>query len=173
MSATSPATPVAFVTGGARGIGFAIAKRILLSGGRCSLWDADAGALEGAQLLSLAVAPKVVKERTASCVEAQFAGWSDAPTYQATYEIVDWNGQNAIRVLLSGNRPSFFSSKLPEGGWKFRGEATAAPVGKTPLCVLAIGDGTQPRLPVKQFVGDMIHLKGHSAVESPDCGVHS
>jgi len=134
---------------------------------------ADAAALEGAQHLSLAVDPKAVKERTASFVEAQFDGWSDAPAYQATYEIVDWNGQNAIRVLLSGNRPSFFSSKLPEGGWKFRGEATAAPVGKTPLCVLAIGDGTQPRLPVKQFVGDMIHLKGPSAVESPDCGVHS
>ena len=134
---------------------------------------ADAAALEGAQHLSLAVDPKVIKERTASFVEAQFAGWSDAPAYQATYEIVDWNGQNAIRVLLSGNRPSFFSSKLPEGGWKFRGEATAAPVGKTPLCVLAIGDGSQPRPPVKQFVGDMIHLKGPSAVESPDCGVHS
>lgn len=38
----------AVVTGGARGIGFAIAKRILLSGGRCSLWDADAGALDAA-----------------------------------------------------------------------------------------------------------------------------
>ena len=134
---------------------------------------ADAAALEGAQHLSLAVDPAVVRERTASFVEAQFAGWSDAPAYQATYEIVDWNGQNAIRVLLSGNRPSFFSSKLPEGGWKFRGEATAAPVGKTPLCVLAIGDGSQPKPPVKQFVGDMIHLKGPSAVESPDCGVHS
>ncbi|MBL9212669.1 MAG: SDR family oxidoreductase [Opitutaceae bacterium] len=38
----------AVITGGARGIGFAIARRVLLSGGRCSLWDADAGALESA-----------------------------------------------------------------------------------------------------------------------------
>ena len=128
---------------------------------------ADAAALEGAQHLSLAVDPKAVKERTASFVEAQFAGWSDAPAYQATYEIVDWNGQNAIRVLLSGNRPSFFSSKLPEGGWKFRGEATAAPVGKTPLCVLATGEETS-----KNQV-DMIYLNQDAAVESPGCGVHS
>jgi hypothetical protein len=126
---------------------------------------ADAAALQGAQHLSLAVDPKVVKERTASFVEAQFAGWSDAPAYQATYEIVDWNGQNAIRVLLNGNRPSFFSSKLPEGGWKFRGEATAAPVGKTPLCVLASGSSG--------VTGGMIDIDDTSAVEAPDCGVHS
>ncbi len=125
---------------------------------------ADAAALEGAQHLSLAVDPKVIKERTASFVEAQFAGWSDAPAYQATYEIVDWNGQNAIRVLLSGNRPSFFSSKLPEGGWKFRGEATAAPVGKTPLCVLASGSSGQTT---------SINLADTSVIEAPDCGVHS
>ncbi len=123
---------------------------------------ADAAALEGAQHLSLAVDPKAVKERTASFVEAQFAGWSDAPAYQATYEIVDWNGQNAIRVLLSGNRPSFFSSKLPEGGWKFRGEATAAPVGKTPLCVLTIGEGTHN-----------MEIRDSSRLMAPDCGIHA
>jgi 2-dehydro-3-deoxy-L-rhamnonate dehydrogenase (NAD+) len=36
----------AIVTGGARGIGFAIAQRLLASGAACSLWDCDAGALE-------------------------------------------------------------------------------------------------------------------------------
>jgi hypothetical protein len=126
---------------------------------------ADAGALEGAHYLGLSVDPAVVRERTASFVEAQFEGWSDAPAYQATYEIVDWNGQSAIKVLLNGNRPSFFSSKLPEGGWKFRGEATAAPVGKTPLCVLATGSSG--------VTGGMIDINNKSAVEAPDCGVHS
>lgn len=29
----------AVITGGARGIGFAIARRLLASGARCSLWD--------------------------------------------------------------------------------------------------------------------------------------
>jgi 2-dehydro-3-deoxy-L-rhamnonate dehydrogenase (NAD+) len=38
----------AVVTGGARGIGFACAQRILESGGRVSLWDQDEAALESA-----------------------------------------------------------------------------------------------------------------------------
>jgi 2-dehydro-3-deoxy-L-rhamnonate dehydrogenase (NAD+) len=37
---------IAVVTGAARGIGFAIAKRLLASGARCSLWDNDATALD-------------------------------------------------------------------------------------------------------------------------------
>src|SRR5215213_5784899 len=39
---------VGVVTGGARGIGFAVAKRLLESGARCSLWDNDAAALDAA-----------------------------------------------------------------------------------------------------------------------------
>ena len=39
---------VAIVTGGARGIGFAVARRFLASGARCSLWDNDAAALAAA-----------------------------------------------------------------------------------------------------------------------------
>ena len=38
----------AVVTGGARGIGFAIAQRLLASGAQCSLWDIDAHALQAA-----------------------------------------------------------------------------------------------------------------------------
>ena len=38
----------AVITGGARGIGFAIAQRFLASGASCSLWDRDAKALESA-----------------------------------------------------------------------------------------------------------------------------
>ena len=40
---------VAIVTGGARGIGYAIAQRILQSGGRVSLWDVDQEALQRAR----------------------------------------------------------------------------------------------------------------------------
>jgi NAD(P)-dependent dehydrogenase (short-subunit alcohol dehydrogenase family) len=44
---------VAVVTGGARGIGFAIVQRLLASGARCSLWDLDAKALaEASQALA-------------------------------------------------------------------------------------------------------------------------
>ena len=38
----------AIVTGGARGIGFAIAQRLLASGAACSLWDRDVEALSAA-----------------------------------------------------------------------------------------------------------------------------
>jgi len=38
----------AIVTGGARGIGFAIAQRLLASGASCSLWDRDVEALTSA-----------------------------------------------------------------------------------------------------------------------------
>jgi NAD(P)-dependent dehydrogenase (short-subunit alcohol dehydrogenase family) len=38
----------AVVTGGARGIGYAIVKRLLASGARCALWDKDAAALDAA-----------------------------------------------------------------------------------------------------------------------------
>ena len=38
-------SPVAVVTGGARGIGLAIATRLLQSGAAVSLWDMDATAL--------------------------------------------------------------------------------------------------------------------------------
>jgi 3-oxoacyl-[acyl-carrier protein] reductase len=38
----------AIVTGGARGIGLAIATRLLASGARCSLWDIDRSALDAA-----------------------------------------------------------------------------------------------------------------------------
>ena len=38
----------AIVTGGAAGIGLAIARRLVASGARVSLWDRDAAALEAA-----------------------------------------------------------------------------------------------------------------------------
>jgi len=40
----------AIVTGGARGIGYAIAQRLLQSGAQCTLWDMDTAALERAAL---------------------------------------------------------------------------------------------------------------------------
>ena len=39
---------VAVITGGARGIGFAIAERLLASGAACCLWDKDEGAAAAA-----------------------------------------------------------------------------------------------------------------------------
>jgi NAD(P)-dependent dehydrogenase (short-subunit alcohol dehydrogenase family) len=50
---------VAIITGGARGIGYATAERILLSGGYVALWDIDSNKLEGAAI-SLAVPRSVL-----------------------------------------------------------------------------------------------------------------
>src|SRR5919197_1372419 len=48
----------AVITGGARGIGHAIAERLLASGASCSLWDRDAARLELAEK-SLSAAGRV------------------------------------------------------------------------------------------------------------------
>ena len=90
---------------------------------------ADAGALAGAPSLALATDGAEARERAAAFVDAQMTEWTDAPTYRATYEIVDRMGQRALRVLLHGHRPSFFASMLPPGGWNFNAEAVASSVG--------------------------------------------
>jgi 2-dehydro-3-deoxy-L-rhamnonate dehydrogenase (NAD+) len=48
MNAIDLKNRIAIVTGGARGIGFAIAQKLLASGAKIVLWDIDAGALETA-----------------------------------------------------------------------------------------------------------------------------
>ncbi len=48
MTTTSLDGRCAVVTGGARGIGLAVAERLLADGARVALWDADAPALEAA-----------------------------------------------------------------------------------------------------------------------------
>jgi 2-dehydro-3-deoxy-L-rhamnonate dehydrogenase (NAD+) len=48
MNKIDLAGKAAVITGGARGIGLAIAERFLDSGAKCSLWDVDAAALEQA-----------------------------------------------------------------------------------------------------------------------------
>lgn len=124
---------------------------------------ADAGALAGARALSLATDGTAARERADAFVRAQMGEWSDAPTYVATYEILDRGGQRAIRVLLNGNRPSFFANMFPRGGWNFVGDATASTVGLVPLCVLTTGESGVKLLNVKDF----------SKMNAPACMVHS
>jgi NAD(P)-dependent dehydrogenase (short-subunit alcohol dehydrogenase family) len=61
----------AVITGGARGIGFAIAKRMLASGAAVLLWDADAAALD----------------KAAAALKSQ--GKSDGRVHAATVDITD------------------------------------------------------------------------------------
>ena len=61
----------AVITGGATGIGLAIAQRLVASGGRVSLWDRDAAALEKArQALGGATDTRVVDVSNAARVDA-------------------------------------------------------------------------------------------------------
>jgi 3-oxoacyl-[acyl-carrier protein] reductase len=69
---------VAVVTGGARGIGFAIAQRILRSGGRVSLWDKDEQKLkDAAKALStlgeIAICPLDITQQESVESAASFA----------------------------------------------------------------------------------------------------
>lgn len=65
---------VAVVTGGAQGIGFAVAKRLLAGGARVSLWDADGQALHAArEQLGAGVHTAQVDITVASQVQAALA----------------------------------------------------------------------------------------------------
>ena len=124
---------------------------------------ADAGALAGAPSLALATDGAEARERAEAFIDAQMEDWADAPTYTASYEIVDRMGQRALRVLLHGHRPSFFASMLPPGGWNFNAEAVASSVGLVPLCVLVTGK-TGSRL---------LLVQDSSRMNAPACLVHS
>ena len=61
----------AVITGGAAGIGLAIAQRLIASGGRVSVWDRDAAALEKARVhLTAGVDTRVVDVADAASVDA-------------------------------------------------------------------------------------------------------
>jgi 2-dehydro-3-deoxy-L-rhamnonate dehydrogenase (NAD+) len=61
----------AAITGGAAGIGFAIAQRLIASGGRVSLWDRDAAALDNAKArLNAGIDTRVVDVADAASVDA-------------------------------------------------------------------------------------------------------
>ena len=61
----------AVITGGAAGIGFAIAQRLIASGGRVSVWDRDAAALDNAKArLNAGIDTRVVDVADAASVDA-------------------------------------------------------------------------------------------------------
>jgi 2-dehydro-3-deoxy-L-rhamnonate dehydrogenase (NAD+) len=61
----------AVITGGAAGIGFAIAQRLIASGGRVSVWDRDAAALDKAKArLTAGIDTRVVDVADAASVDA-------------------------------------------------------------------------------------------------------
>ena len=125
---------------------------------------ADSAALAAANDLSLATDGSNARERARAYVASHLGEWGEqAPTVVESYEIVDVEGQRAIRVLLRGHRPSFFASLLPPGGWHFNAQSTATTMGMVPLCVLVSGD-TGARL---------LYVQDTSKLNAPACLVHS
>ena len=105
---------VAAITGGARGIGYAIAARFVQSGAKVALWDvagaeASAGKLQGA----IGVATDVTQEKSVAAALAETerrlgpvdilvasAGITGPVATVADYSLVDW--QKVIDIDLTG-----------------------------------------------------------------------
>jgi NAD(P)-dependent dehydrogenase (short-subunit alcohol dehydrogenase family) len=77
MNTTDLKGRVAIITGGARGIGFATAQKMLASGGAVAIWDADGAALEKA-VASLSATGNVHPARVELTDETSIAAATDA-----------------------------------------------------------------------------------------------
>lgn len=125
---------------------------------------ADSAALAAANDLSLATDGSNATERARAYVDGQLGEWGDqAPAVEAVYEVLDIEGQRAIKVLLKGHRPSFFASLLPPGGWHFNARSTATTMGVVPLCVLVSGNTGSK----------VLNIKDSGRINAPACLVHS
>lgn len=135
-----------------------------VSAARSRLQDvADAAALAGARELGLAVSDDAAMERAGVFVDDAVARWSQRPEITRQISVEEVDEQRVLVVKLHGNRVSFFVNLLPPGGWNFDVVSRATAVGRTPLCVLGIGDGGQT----------VIAVSDSSRLSAPHCMVHS
>ena len=123
---------------------------------------ADSAALAGANDLTL-VDQDAAVERAIAYVTTHLNEWPDAPAVKQNIRIVEEREQRIIEVVLVANRPSFFGSMLPPGGWNFDVKAGAVAVGMTPLCVLITGGSGDKAL----------NVKDSGRITAPACMVHS
>lgn len=122
---------------------------------------ADSAALAAAKQLTLAADPTAVEQRAKDYVATQLAALSTSVSYTTGVDVA--TDRSSVTVKIDAIRTSFFANMLPPGGWKMHAEATAAPMGKRPLCVLATGSNTN----------DGIFLGGNSQMTAPKCLVHT
>ena len=98
----------AVITGGAAGIGLAIARRLVESGGRVSLWDRDAGAVEHARaaLGSAAIAQVVDVTEQAEWRGRVRAALGSIPAEQRrVLELMYFDGKSQTRIASDLDLP--------------------------------------------------------------------
>ncbi len=122
---------------------------------------ADSAALMAAKQLTLAADPAAVGQRAQDFVGGQLTNLSGQTTYTVTTTVA--TDRSSVTVAIDGVRASFFANMLPPGGWKLHASATASPMGKRPLCVLATGSATN----------DGIFMGGNSQITAPKCLIHT
>ena len=119
---------------------------------------ADSAALMGAA--QLGVTPVGADQRVQASTTSQL---SDVASY-ATVTAKATIGQNqTMTVAVDTQRPSFFGSLFPPGGFHTHVSATAQGQNTVPLCVLGIANS----------FSDMIHVTGTSQLQAGQCLVHS
>jgi len=115
----------AVITGGASGIGLAVARRLVASGGRVSLWDRDATALESAKIaLAHGTATQVVDVASTEAVAA---------AAQATAEQL--GGVDALVCSAGITGPNATTWEYPVDAWR---QVMAVNVDGVFLCNRAI-----------------------------------
>ena len=124
---------------------------------------ADAAALDGAKQLSVANV-QGVETRTQQFAMTQLTEVGRRVTL--TPSVTAATDRSTITVTIKGHRPSFFGDLLPAGGWTFGASATAAPMGRMPLCVLTTSSSGAGS-------GGALSLQGSSQTTATGCLVHS
>lgn len=125
---------------------------------------AQGAALYGARDLSVTGDGRMAIGRSRSWAESEITAWENAPTSTVESSLVDREGGGrGVRVTIDAHRESLFGRILPPGGWRFSVSAVAAPVGSTPLCVLAINDDKSK----------ILNVKDDGLIRAPACMVHS
>ena len=134
---------------------------VSVSADRGSMQDvADATALAMAKQLGVATASGI-SARADQFAREQLKEVADRATFTVTTSIAPDN--SSLTVVIDGQRQSFFGNLLPPGGWRMHTQATAATLGRLPLCVLSSGANNQ----------DIIHLTGQSRMSATGCLVQS
>ena len=126
---------------------------------------ADSAALWGASSIALTGEDDGADQRTKAFAESQLASTPLRMSATVEAQVVDLGTPDepkpALKVIIRGQRDSFFGNLFPPGGFKVSVASTALSVSRVPLCILAHG------------TKDAAKEKDTSNVVAGGCLVHS